>query len=319
MPIKFSVTTQDTKSAVVTTENLSTFQMYAVADGAYVDNATGANHAAGEYFTDVANKEGGSWNMTSPRYWINNVGIYFWCWYPKDNALTTSSEGLRTITKPAAGEGTLSFSYALPTPSSGSDATNQKDLIFAGYSDTRSFDSNSTDDDGKFDLTFYHPLSEVRFAVSPDDDTFNLGLRIKSIALMGIKSSGNCVFTPPHTFAWSDQSEKKNYSQSYEAAFTSAPAGWSTGSYTDASSASRTLYTTQNAFFMIPQALESATLEVVFEKNADGRTMPKQVTLNDTWEPGKYYTYKIKASSVNAYDFDLSVSLWIEGGNVNLY
>lgn len=70
---------------------------------------------------------------------------------------------------------------------------------------------------------------------------------------------------------------------------------------------------------MIPQALESATLEVVFEKNADGRTMPKQVTLNDTWEPGKYYTYKIKASSVNAYDFDLSVSLWIEGGNVNLY
>lgn len=307
------VNIQDTKSAVVTTDNLSTFQIYAVADDAYVDNATETNYEAGAYFTDVAARNGDTWDMGDTHYWLNNVGIHFWCWYPKNGELAS-----RTINPPAAGDNTLSFSYSLPTPSAGNDATNQKDLIFAGYSDTRSFNENSTEDDGKFDLTFYHPLSEIRFAVSPDDGTFNSGLRIKSIGFSGLKSSGDCVFTPASSFAWSNLAGNAAYSQIYNAAFTSAPAGWTVGSYTDALSTSRTLYTTENVFFMIPQTLSSATLEVVFVNIADGRETPKQVLLNDIWAAGKYYTYKIKASSIDAYDFDLSVSLWVEGGNVNL-
>lgn len=317
-PIRVKVSTEATKSSPITNDNLSSFQIITVADANWHDNRDGSQHGAGVYFEDTANKHGLSWNL-GEHLWLNNVNLHLWCFSPvPDDSNPYSAEGGRLlITQPSAGSGVLSFSYTLPDHVGGSDATNQNDIVFAGNSEKRvfkgdgSFDSQNCTGSGhdeNVDITFYHPLSEIQFAVSPDDGTFDTeGLKIVDIAISNIAGSGECSFSLPKTFAWTPGERDKTYNQTVDATFDTKPDGWKESKFGD----DKTLYTFSNSFFMIPQTLTAAVLSVTFERRGDESTVTRDVTLNDTWKPGEYYKYKISATRLGLVDIDLSVTLSI--------
>lgn len=323
-PITLKVNTINTKGSTITEDNLNRFQIIAIADGGWHDNES--DHEASDYdFTDTASKGSKGWGfVNSDHYWLNGVNIHFWSFAPVRSDLDTAAEGLLSITTPSAGENSISFSYALPTTSPGSDASNQKDIVFAGNSETRTFNgsgalsSSSSRNDSNVDIYFYHPLSEIQFAISPTDGSFYTeGLGIKTITISGLSSSGDCLFTRPSTFVWSNpDTADKTYSEDYDTFFDSTstpPTDWSSGTFTDKESHTQTIYVCDNSFFMIPQTLSGAQLSVIFKKR-DGTTIEKSVVLdNDTWKPGKYYKYKLSATTIGRdVEFSATVLDWEE-------
>ena len=322
-PITLKVNTINTKGSTITEDNLNRFQIIAIADGGWHDNE--GNYSAGVYFTDQAVKSGSTWNMGS-HFWLNNVNLHFWSFSPVGSDLDTPAEGLLSIKTPSAGENSISFSYALPTTSPGSDdASNQKDIVFAGNSETRTFNgsgalsSSSSRNDSNVDIDFYHPLSEIQFAISPTDGSFDIeGLGIKAITIKNICGSGSCQFTIPSTFAWTpDTGDKNDYSQNCNTVFNStstAPTGWSKGNFTDSESNTQTMFVYDNPFFMIPQTLSGTNnLSVTFVKKSDGTEINKEVTLNDSWKPSRYYKYKLSAKTLgHDVEFSATILPWDE-------
>ena len=321
-PIRVKVSTEATKSSPITDDNLSSFQIIAVADDKWHDNRDGSQYEAGVYFKATANKDGSNWNL-GEHLWLNNVNLHLWCFSPVlDDSDPYSAEGGRlSITPPSAGSDVLLFSYRLPNHVDGSDATNQKDIVFAGNSEKRvfkgdgSFDSQNctgSGSDENVDITFYHPLSEIQFAVSPDDGTFDTGgLKIVDIAISNIAGSGECSFSLPKTFEWTLGERNKTYNQTVDATFDTKPDGWKESEFGD----DKTLYTFSNSFFMIPQELTDAVLSVTFERRGDESRVTKDVNLFDKgdniWAPGKYYKYKISATHLGLVDINLRVTLSI--------
>ena len=321
-PIMLRVNTIDTKGSTITTGNLKKFQIIAIADGGWHDNE--GNYSAGVYFTDQAVKSGSTWNMGS-HFWLNNVNLHFWSFAPVGTEPYSAEDGRLSITPPSVSSDKLSFSYALPTPSPGSDATNQKDIVFAGNSEKRSYkadgslDSSSSRDDDNVDIVFYHPLSEIQFAISPTDGSFDIeGLGIKAITIKNICGSGSCQFTIPSTFAWTpDTGDKNDYSQNCNTVFNNTntePTGWSKGNFTDSESNTQTMFVYDNPFFMIPQTLSGANnLSVTFVKKSDGTEINKEVTLGDTWKPSRYYKYKLSAKTLgHDVEFSATILPWDE-------
>lgn len=320
-PITLKVNTIDTKSSTITDSNLNRFQIIAIADGGWHDNES--DHEASDYdFTDTASKDSKGWGfVNSDHYWLNGVNIHFWSFSPVGNDLDTPAEGLLSITPPSAGENSISFSYALPTTSPGSDASNQKDIVLAGNSETRTFNgsgalsSSSSRNDNNVDIHFYHPLSEICFAVSPTDGSFYIAdLGIQSITIKNVSGSGDCMFTIPSTFEWSNLGNAdQQYSQNYNAFFDSKPSGWTSGTFKDTGANTQTIYVCDNSYFMIPQTLSGAVLSVTFVKK-DGTTITKEKTLDDdTWESGKYYKYKLSALTLGRdVEFSATVMDWEE-------
>ena len=240
--------------------------------------------------------------------WIANDVTRFWCYWPEDSEVDAASEGIREITTaPTIGSKSMKFSYTLPTSVAGSDATIQKDLLFA-YSERTYVDENDTDGDN-ITISFNHPLSEVCFCVSPDDATFDVSLSIQRIAVKGVKNSGSCVFDcegsiQPETggkamFTWTPGTTTADYSQDYDVSFGSKPSGWNSGTYTSTGGTFH-LYSSTNSFMMIPQALGTgAELEVTFGNTGTGDPVTKTWSLNgDTWKAGHYYKYKIGATTI---------------------
>lgn len=320
--IRLNVIAEGTKAATVTTDDLNTtgesFTMTAVADGNWKDNETNLTTTAGTYFTDAVEYDGSEWDLLTDHMWLNDVSLHFWSYYPKDADL----HGTRSISTPVAAADYINFTYELPAAVAGTDATNQEDLIFAGNKEKRTFDDEGDIDsytssntaytrtDNEVDIVFHHALSKINFMVSPDDGTYDTNLKIRSIRLSNVSGKGDCKFTLPETFEWSNWSDLKNYSQNYgDVAFTSAPTGWAVG---DFDSHTKTRYTCENAFFMIPQDLSTASVDVTFTDGTD--VMTKTVALKNPsdpktgkWEADHYYTYKIAAEIT--VDISLSLSL----------
>lgn len=345
-PIRINVNTVGaTKSVAMTSTSLQGqgFVLDVIADDEWtkVDddgNPTGPMHSAGAYVTSggAANVQYSSTSHPdTPGYdhdtdetegwyihdsegyevynWINGIKLRFWARYPENSMVDgDTNEGTLTLTVPGAGVGTESFTYTLPTSVTGSDATNQKDIMFA-YSE-RIKQKEDTNDD--IDITFNHPLSEIRFCVSPDDGTFDISLQIKRIEIKNVVTSGSCVFNPAGTitgttkmFTWTPStSTLASYSQDYNTYFdVYEPTGWDGSTY-DAVNGYH-VYTCQNAFMLIPHTLSYATgKETVVEV-----TFYDPVTSSDiirthkicgdssnpvVWKPGYYYTYKIIATKI---------------------
>ena len=336
--IGFSVSSEDTKATAMTTTGLQSeaeFGLIAVSDKSYVDNETGTSYSAGLYFKSVVKYASGNWDTYDSTgssqtdfMWINGQSMHFWSYYPLDGDVDAAAEGLRTITTPAALSETLTFTYSQPTPTTTFvDATNQKDLIFAGNKETRTFDKDgditdtsssntsysATTDKNDVDIKFYHALSEIRFCVSTNDGSFDSGLKITKVAIANAAGSGSCKFTLPSTFVWSSLGDRTTYSQNCGALPTATNAEWKVGTYTNTSSVTKNLYTNLNSFFMIPESnLSSVSLEVTFLL-PDGTTYVTKnhaLTSSDFWEAGKYYTYKIAASLSTSLTMSLSLLDW---------
>lgn len=334
----------DTKSTVITTselEKLGLFNMDIYVDDEYhnfMEDPSGNNPSY--HFQPGCYPEGrtepllvryaaGEWALANETPWVANIATTFWCWAPVNLKLNSTVRSVSPYAAPY-NSATLNFSYArqgiyeqnnhtsLPNDlleggelNSHSDefvdADNQDDLIFSYNKQT--FDGSND----VVDITFYHALSQIRFAVSPNDGTFDTNLKIAQIAIRNVKQGGICTFNGEQEdkqlkFVWDvNASPLTSYCQNYDAKFSSAPLNWVNGSYVK-DEESHKLYTAKNVFFITPQTLGStAKLHIVFEDN--GTYIEKAVSLSgDEWKPGKYYTYKINAT-VLGRTIKLSVNL----------
>ncbi len=321
--ILFKVNTDGTR-----VDNDFKFSLIAVADDDWIDKDTKVKTEAGSYFEAMVKYDGSSWKTynasgaTQTDYmWLSNVGIHFWSYFPTSLGTSTGS-AVRTITAPEPESDVLTFTYSQPAASAGSDATNQQDILFAGNKESRKFNaagkitdvltgSALTADKNDINIKFYHALSEIRFAVSTDDDTFDPSLTITNVAILNAAGSGSCEFTLPSTFEWSDLDNRCDYSQDYGTLPSETNSEWNVGSYTNSSSIEKNLYTNLNPFYLIPEDdLSSLSIEVTF-KNGSGSTFTKTVTIpNTSWEAGKYYTYKIAAKLSTSLSMSLSLLDW---------
>ena len=325
--IRFNVSAAETKAVANTTAGLNTdgqsFGIIAVADGDWVDNETNVTTEAddGNYFEAVVKYASSDWKTDSTGgtqtdyMWLNNVGIHFWSYYPLSLGTATGS-AVRTIAAPAPDSDVLSFTYAQPAAVAGSDATKQQDIIFAGNAETRKFNDageiTTSGKDEKVDVTFYHALSEIRFAVSTNDGTFDPTLTITKVAIANAAGSGSCDFTLPSTFAWSNLADRTTYSQNCGTLPTATNAEWKVGTYTNTTLGTKNLYTNLNSFFLIPESdLSAVSLEVTL-KTSLGDYITKNVALpsTDSWKAGYYYTYKIGATLTIGLGLTLELLDW---------
>ncbi len=339
-PIRITVNAANaTKAAAITTSSLETagkfvLDVFATDEWTEVDDdgkpITGTEHSAGSYISSggAANVLYSSANNPYTPYdaarpdddytegwyiydaksyeyynWINGIKLRFWARYPQDSEINVNGASLSVSTL-AHTSTTETFTYSLPTHVAGSDATNQQDILFAYNERTK----QKEDDNDDIDLTFNHPLSEIRFCVSPDDGTFDVSLQIKSIEITQVPDGGSCVFNPAGTitgttkmFTWTPVTEAlhiKNYSQDYNAGFDAAPSGW-VGTEYDATNHYH-IYTCQNAFMLIPHTTGSTTkIKITFWDTVEETDVIREQSIEGTaWKPGYYYTYKIKATKI---------------------
>lgn len=246
--------------------------------------------------------------------WLANDMIRFWCHWPNE-AGCNGSLYFPVSGKPGAGSTQMSFGYYLPSAVPGDDADNQQDIVFA-YAERKYSGGNDN-----IDINFNHPLSEIRFCVSPDDGTFDVSLSIKNIEITNVPQGGTCLFNgkgliqpttanPDPMFTWTvDPAYIVNCSQDYdEVMFDSKPDGWNDSSYKNASDETKHLYVTTNNFMLIPHTpafttagnSSNAQLSVTFGNTGTGSDIIKTVDINPgsatVWKPGHYYTYKICAT-----------------------
>ena len=334
--IRFNVVAADTKSVAMTTTGLKAEGQFVVdvfVDDPWNDYDTYpddkpdtpryGNSASDRHYvksTGLYNVKYGSadWYIEDASgketyKWIGNDVMRFWCYWPDDASVDASSEGVRSISLPSAADkaSSISFTYTLPTAGTGTtrnDAGNQKDLLFAYAS--RNYQKN--EDDG-INIKFNHPLSEVKFCVSPDDGTYDVNLHIKRITVKGVKDSGSCDFdgngaigsTTSPMFVWSDltTTTTKSYAQDYNVSFatslTTPPSGWTVSEF-GTTSPKKHAVSCNTAFMMIPQTVPTgAEIEVVFGNTGTGEDITKTTSIaGDVWKPGYYYNYKINATAV---------------------
>lgn len=303
----------NTKSAATTTSSLQTsggFMMDAWLDDKSYDKSGATPVELNQHYIQAGSTanvvmSSGKWQIVGEPCWVADTKTRFWCWHPIE-------VNGREIDDLSAGATSLSFSYKIPTPSATKGATNSQDLIFAyAAQEYKEILANSS-----VDITFHHALSQIRFAVSTTDGSFDSRLKIKNISIDNIFSSGDCVFTGDGSgtgsFVWSNQDDfishetlpsVEPFGENYDASFKTVPvSGWTSGTYST-TSGTFDIQTCTNAFYMIPQTLTSAaTITVVFE---DETMDPDEATISvtkplgtDTWEADKYYTYKIAATVI---------------------
>lgn len=246
--------------------------------------------------------------------------LRFWARFPQDSEIN----GTLTVTDPALNSSTETFTYKLPYVP-GSDATLQNDLLFAYAEVNQDHTAPKTSPDYPYwpdfptpstqnyvNLTFNHPLSMIRFCVSPDDGTFDVNLKIKSITITNVPNGGTCVFDGKKTsvdagmFTWTPSTTLSSYREDYNASFKTAPSGWKGSEY----ATDKHIYTCNKAFMLIPHSPKfgtagsssNAQITIVFE-DADLHEFTRTVDINPSgtsfeWLPGYYYTYRIKATKI---------------------
>lgn len=260
------------------------FQMDIIAAQDYIDHTKNPNNqSAGKYGdTRTVTKSSGSWALDVPAYWINDVQLDFWAY--NMTAATTCD-----ITTPNAGASTLSFTY----PKAGHTPDGKSDILFAHTSDTHDRNSHSSEGD-MINLTFHHAMAKIRFAVNIDDDTFDGGVYgIKDISIEGAKDCGACTYDPASGYAWSSQSissPAKTFTNTYNAVFSpSVSSGWTKVGDN---------WVANDCFLLIPQGSDGITVTITFTKGgADQAPVSVSLPSGDTFEAGKYYTYKIVSSN----------------------
>lgn len=249
-------------------------------------------------------------SVTAP-CWRVNTTDKIWSIYPvtaEGRKPTTSSTGAYSdfadvidVTDPSSFE----FSYTVPT-----DFKDQKDLLFAYNVESKVGDTywarvNPYDTEeytwkeganDKFDVNFYHALAAIRLELADNgiaDDVY-----IKQVTISGVYGDGNCTVSgnegAPVTFVWDcDGYTKTNFTETYNNDKINPAAV-----LTESSKSFRSKYSSAGGsgeLFMIPQTLSGAKMIVKFSKK--GIVVTKEIVLDDvTWEAGKYYTYKIKAT-----------------------
>ena len=328
--IRCNVTGVATKGSTITTSSsdpgkfpITTdgFKTIAYAEERWYNNESAVYTDAGIFFgkDDVLyNKLGdGKWHFSGEHKWLNDIQLTFWSWDMATDGIIGTGAG--KVTQPSYTLGTkkLSFSYQLPThTAANTDAESQVDMVFAGNFEKRVFDDDGNmteshrNSGGKTDNTkseyidihFYHALSEVMFAVSPADGTFDKTVKIKDITISGISPKGDCTFDGKD-FTWNNLSETASFTQTYNADFSTYSnskkdfTGWTLGQYTKdkglPTEAAHDIYSCNEKFFLIPQTCGSSARLIVTFVNGSIESTSEAMINGDSWKPGYYYKYKI--------------------------
>lgn len=321
--IKCRVSSVSTKGTVITTDNIKsspygTFTLSAYALEEYTDPDYN-KHAAGQYFTTGVSYDSASesWLLASEQLWISQVPITFWSVAP----VSVPNRYIDYAGSEIAGE--LKFDYELPVHTSANDdATAQDDLIFAWNEEERDFSAGKNPSDF-IDIHFYHALSQVRFAVSAvnegydADGTFSDRFEIRDITLGNVASSGSgrAIAGTPLDFEWTSLGEPASFTQTYNANFSDTEdrnvSGWTAGTMKRGSDYYG-LYTCTNVFFLFPQDFSEnkATLTVTFYDTLAAATIVRSVELDDKWDAGYYYTYKINFSAGDPLTLGIQLVDW---------
>ncbi|MCQ2143161.1 MAG: fimbrillin family protein [Bacteroidales bacterium] len=301
-----------TKATDITTESMEAFTMDIVRDGgsAYVKGMQVKKSGS------VWKTYDGTGTVETQYYWLDAVNMNFWGFAPVSMAGTLSLEN----ESPSENPNTMEFDYVLAE-----SVTDQDDLLISYNGENREFTEEDASGErvkkdgvsAKVDIVFHHALSKILFAVSTDDTTFASGTGISAISIVDISKGGNCVATgdlTDMTFAWTPTSETSTYTLETDTDFSTLSSDgdtvWAPGSYTS-SGVTYNLYTTREAFYMIPQDLSEAEVKVGVTFTRGTETGTKYIKLNNNWEAGKYYKYKITAQNAIG-DIYLACNLIVE-------
>lgn len=347
--IKLNVNIEgSTRGSLITRDNIDKFNMDAVLGETCTVGPANKKYISGA----VVNKTSPiTWATDRDYYWVDDVPLHFWSYAPA----ASDRNGILVIDSESATANEISFSYAVAAQSDSQD-----DLVFAyniemrkcNEDDDEIIDGGSsnvggTNHDGskniqntnEINIHFYHALSQIKFAVSPDDDTFDTDLVIEAIRINNVADFGTCVYDGALNagrFAWTpatdsyadyeltdlDEEFTEVYGFAELASDETDNTYWTYGTYTNGGP--KTLFTTSNLLFLIPQdhrdestqGLGKAEIEVVFHRRSTGNEETVSVDIKDNWEAGKYYTYKIKATTVATsilLDYVLVVNDWVDG------
>lgn len=325
----------ETKAAATVSGDLNTaggaFTLCAYLAQTATDNETGASVAQDYIDCETVSYNAGTWtvgtagNGGKDYTWANGIATTFWAWHPVTDANRSVTNWKNT--------GTLSFSYTTST-----DPATQKDILFAknvasrtfkdewgeGYG-TQTAQTGDLDASKRVNITFYHALAQVCFALSASDGTFDTGLEITSIAVTNLYTTGSCAFTGGKDgFAWtpggsanSTVSATLSGATSGSSGWSSAPSGWTAGTY---GSPAKAIYTLDNTFILIPQnpGTNGSKIRITFKRGSDTDTIEKALP-SDDWLAGRYYKYKIGATTVlGPIDFTVTLVDWTDGGSADL-
>ena len=212
--------------------------------------------------------------------------------------------------KPSDSNGKImSFDYTVP--GSGESVTNaaelQPDIMFAYSSQNKKGTDPAT---GSVPLKFYHALAGVKFVAK--DIT---GGKVKSITLKNLYGTGTCTYTfttDEPTIAWTDLDGQDycSFSQEFDVTVNNQQTGEQ--GITDQKP--------ETTFMMIPQNIENAVVEILFNDGKTDYTLTGKLGDDNlkTWDPGKIYTYAISTESINwTYVFEVTENIDLKLGQTS--
>ena len=214
----------------------------------------------------------------------------------------------------------MSFNYTVP--GSGESVTNaaelQPDIMFAYRSQNKKDTDPAT---GSVPLKFYHALAGVKFVAK--DIT---GGTVKSITLKNLYGAGKCTYDfqdedgePSITWNFDGQQQNASFLQEFNVHVENQQTGEQ--DITDKAP--------ETTFMMLPQDIENAEVEVLFndgktDYTLTGKLYDPSITSADndtdlsTWDAGKIYTYAISTESINwTYVFEVSDNITFELGQTS--
>ncbi len=265
-------TAAETRGAVTTTSNLSSFYVTATRTTNDDDLATTAPNFIND---DEVTKSSNKWQTATTYLWPGNDDhLSFYAYSPKG----TGTNG-PTLKTGQAGDQVIS--YTVPE-----DPTEQVDLITAFNKNLKNTVKGTQD----VPLTFNHALTAINFVVAKD----LIPGTIKSVAVSGVCMHGEYTIGADGTAGTWDTT-------------VSSPSGFTVTlgtEFTGGSADDIALNAAEQTFMMIPQSFGSdseAKITLVF--NDGERDYTLDVPLKNTkWEAGKTVTYKISSSKITTLE-----------------
>lgn len=276
----------------------------------------------------VDNLSGGIWSSDEKHFWPEEGDMaldFFACapseytYGPEGSAVTVPVLAQDDIAFTTKDSKKLEFDYTVPGSESGvtNAAERQPDIMFAYSACSR--DNSSA---GSVPLKFYHALAGVKF-VTKD---ISAGT-VKSITLKNLYGVGKCTYVFPDgnggepSITWNFDGQQQNASFSQE--FNVKVNNQQTGEQPITDKAPET------TFMMLPQDIENAEVEVLFndgetDYTLTGKLFDPSITSADndtdlsTWDAGKIYTYAISTESINwTYVFEVTPTITLKLGETS--
>ena len=228
------------------------------------------------------------WTSASTYRWADDQSLAFYAY--ANLPATVEDEVEASIACGSSTEQVLTYSV-VPA-----DAMKQNDILMGYFTGTGNDNKDDSKKLKKADITFYHPMTAVRFVKG--EFTGMESVKFKAIYLSQIYKSGTATMTPSSIaeedpgdkFSWTNLSETMQQAE--------LKAGDDGYLAVDA-----TTFVIGEPFIIIPQDLESKPVKIVIVAEIDGETNYLSTTLDSgVWAAGTTYTYII-GKSIDTSDY----------------